>query len=908
MQQTRGRWRRWLGLGGALAACSWLGCGAPSRPLPQEAASIPWTAEEVRLIDQPGEIVARLGNGLTVIVTEVRWAPVAAVRLYVRAGSIYEEGHYGAGLSHLFEHLLACGATPTRTEQQSLELLQQIGGHWNAYTSQDRTCYFITAPAAHAGAALNLMADWITRPTFPQASFEREWGVVQRELEMSATDPDHVQANLFDELRYQVHPARFPVIGYQAILRQTTRREILDYYQRRYVPDNTVLAVAGDFNAEQMLGAVRKEFGDFARRPVPVANLPEEPPVTSARELVKVLPTLQGPARLMMGFASVSLRHPDLYALDALATVLGEGDSSRLYRSLVERRQLALAIGAVSETPAYAPGTFTIAAELPLENIAAARQAVLEELERVRREPVGADELDRAKKQLEVAHLRRQQTAEQTAASRGEDFLATGDPHFSEHYLKGIRRLTVEQLQDAAQRYLLPEKQLTLVLAGKPLPAAQEAAAAPAPGEFTKVTLDNGLRVLLQRRPAVALVDVQLYILGGLLEESDATNGLTTLMADLSTKGAAQYSAEQIADYFDGVGGELATVAGNNSFFYTCQVRPDDLPRALDLFSAIVLQPTFPPDQLERLKPQVLAAIDELDDSWFAQAERFFRSRFYTASPYRRSAAGGREAVQKATPDDLRQFHRQAVVASRAVLAVVGDIDPAAAETLMRQRFGGLPAGAPLDLKLLPVDAPADRPRVFVQSSPRPGATVYVGYPGGALTDPAQRYPLEVLNEMIGGTSTPDWFFGRLRGAQLVYYARGYNFLGVLPGYLAASAQCDAEKVPEVVRIMQELFARAERGELSEDQLARAKSSLINAESLRHQTNAQIAQQAALDELYGLGYDWSRGQAERIQAVTLQDVQNAARRHLARPPTITIITSRPELAENLVSQPAPVRR
>jgi len=258
---------------------------ASAQIIPAEQ-KIPQTAQETRLIDQPGEIVTVLENGMVAMVKENRTASVAAVRLYVRAGSIYEHQHLGAGLSHLFEHLLAGGATKNRSEEESQEKIQEIGAQYNAFTSKDKTCYYLTVPAQHVGTALNLIADWVTRPTFPEEAFKREWGVVQRELEMLASNPDMKLVNLFAELRYQVHPARYPISGHRALLQQLTREQILDYYQRMYVPENCVLAVVGDINASEMLGAIKKEFADFTRRSRPHLVMPDEPDVTSPRELI----------------------------------------------------------------------------------------------------------------------------------------------------------------------------------------------------------------------------------------------------------------------------------------------------------------------------------------------------------------------------------------------------------------------------------------------------------------------------------------------------------------------------------------------------------------------------------------------------------------------------------------------
>ncbi len=850
-------------------------------------------SQEKRLIDQPDEIVAVLENGMTVMVKENHTAAVASVRLYVRAGSIYEHEHLGAGLSHLFEHLLAGGATEKRSEEESQKRIQEIGAQFNAYTGKDRTCYFLTVPAAYVGDALDLIADWVTRPIFSEEAIKREWGVVQRELEMYASDPDMQMMNIFDELRYQVHPARYPVSGHQAILERLEREQIQDYYQRMYVPENCVLVIVGDINASEMLEAIKKEFADFTRRSRPHLVMPAEPDVTAPRQLVKVFPSLQGPARMLIGFPSIKLQHPDLYALDVLAGILGQGQSSRLYRILRDR-QLVLTAQAFNDTPDWAKGTFTIFCLLDPVQVAAVRGAVREELQRVKDEPVTAAELARIKRQLQVGYIRANQTAQDQAETMAVDYLATGDPHFSDRYVENIQKVTAEQVMEMAQKYLLEEKQLSLVVTPTPLPReatieGEKAKESP----IKKITLDNGLRVLLKRSPAVPLVNIQFYVMGGLLEETEASNGLTNLMVKLSTKGTKHHTAREIAEYFDSVGGSYGATAGNNTYAYSVEVMSGDFPEAFDLLAEMILEPNFLELELVKLKQQMLAAIQQVENTWPEEARRFFREKFFVNSPYRRSSLGREESVSGLTREQLSAFHGSATVGSRAVLTIFGDIDPEEAEELVRRRFGGMEKGEPLNLDKFDPEPVSKESRRFVEKTAKQGATIYVGYPGMKLTNIKDRYAMEVMTEIMGSTSSSDWLFARLRGAQLVYYAWCYNFPGLLPGYAAATAQCEAEKVDEVQKIIEELLARAAAGKFTVEQIDRAKSNRINAEVLSKQTNADAAGAAALDELYGFGYDWSEGHGDRIMAVTLEEVQNVAKKYLSAAYTITIITSGP---------------
>jgi len=859
----------------------------------------PWTAHEVRLLDNPGEIVAILENGMTAIVKENHTAPVAAVRFYVRAGSIYEEQRLGAGLSHLFEHLLAGGATKNRTEEQSRQLIQQIGAKYNAYTTKNHTCYYLTVPAQHVGTALNLVADWVTRPTFPEDAFKREWAVVQRELEMGASDPERSLWKLYDELRYTVHPGHYPVIGYQAVVQQLKREDILAYYARMYVPDNSVIVVAGDINAEEMLGAIKKEYSDFVRRAKVNIVLPDEPEVMAPRETIQVFPAMQGPAQLLVGFPSFKLQDKDLCALDMLANIMGEGKSSRLYQRLCEREQLVVSVTAWNQTPDWADGTFSIMCEVEPDKIAAVRQVLSEEIAKIKEQDITAEELSRAKRQLQVGHIRLHQTAEQQAATMAQDYLATGDTHFSDRYVANMQQVTVEAVKDAACRYLNEQKQLTLILSPRPLPVdnkQQEKLAAEAESQVKKITLDNSLCVLLKRNPAVPLVNMQFYVMGGLMDESDADNGITNVMTELSLKGTKNYSARQIVDYFDGVGGSISVDCGNNTYFYSSETMSQDFGKAFDIFSEVVLSPTFSDEELGKLKPIIIAGIDSVKDSWPQEGNRFFREKFFVTSPYRHSYIGQKSVVSQLTSGQIADFHKNTMLAARAVLVIFGDINLQEVEQAVREKFSGIPAGTDIDFTRFSSEPAQEKERVFVQQTPKPGATVHVGVAGMKLTDIQDRYPMEVLMEIVG--SNTGWLHELLRGKQLVYYAWGYSVAGLLPGYVVATAQCEAEKAPEVLELIRQQLAKAAKGGFTDDEIARAKSNLINSEILSKVTNADAAASAALDELYYLDCNWSKGNADRIMAVTRADVQAVATKYLSGPLTITVNTSMPQLWQN----------
>src|SRR5262245_26911168 len=197
-------------------------------------------------LGQAAVLQTTLDNGLTVLIEENHANPLVSVQVFVRTGSIYEQEYLGSGISHFFEHLIHGGTTSTRSEADSRRILEEIGNNTNAYTTVDHTAYHINTTTAHWRTALELLADWMFHSAITPAEFEREKGVVQRELEQDLDNPEQLLAQTALETRFQVHPTRYPVIGYKELVQKVSRDDLVIYYRRMYTPNNMLLVVVGD--------------------------------------------------------------------------------------------------------------------------------------------------------------------------------------------------------------------------------------------------------------------------------------------------------------------------------------------------------------------------------------------------------------------------------------------------------------------------------------------------------------------------------------------------------------------------------------------------------------------------------------------------------------------------------------
>src|SRR5213595_1673656 len=342
-----------------------------------------------------------LPNGLTIIVQEDRSAPVASVQAWCATGSIDEDQHLGAGLSHILEHMLFKG-TKTRGANEIAQKIQDVGGYINAYTSFHRTVFWIDVPKDGIATALDVLADAMMNSTLPPEEYQKEQEVIRREFAMGMDDPDRVAGLLLFATAYQRHPYRFPVIGEIEIYNQLTQEQVMQYYKTRYVPNNLTFIVVGDVDAQKVRQQLTQLFKPYPEKSLQPVFVPAEPPQLGRREVHKEFPTEL--THLDLAWHIPEVTSPDVPALDLLSTILGDGRSSRLYQRVREEAGLAFGISAFSYTPGD-PGLFGIDATLDPKKRDAAEQLALQIIDEVKQTGVTADELEKAKKIMLSQHL-----------------------------------------------------------------------------------------------------------------------------------------------------------------------------------------------------------------------------------------------------------------------------------------------------------------------------------------------------------------------------------------------------------------------------------------------------------------------------------------------------------------------
>ena len=274
-----------------------------------------------------------LENGLTVLIKPDMSAPVASVQVWVKTGSIHENALLGAGLSHYLEHMLFKG-TERRAGREISATVQAHGGYINAYTTFDRTVYYIDLPSEHVGVAVDILADA---------------DVILREIDMGKDEPDQRLGEALFDTAFREHPFRYPIIGHREVFSGVSHEDLVAYYKARYVPNNLVVVIAGAVDPKAALAEVEKHFGSAPRQRLAPVIIPEEPAQLAPRALHKFEDVELTRAGLAWQIPGIT--HPDAPLLDLLATILGGGDSSVLWQDVREKARLVHTVDAHSWTP-----------------------------------------------------------------------------------------------------------------------------------------------------------------------------------------------------------------------------------------------------------------------------------------------------------------------------------------------------------------------------------------------------------------------------------------------------------------------------------------------------------------------------------------------------------------------------
>jgi len=845
-----------------------------------------------------------LDNGFTVILKQDRSAPVASIQVWVKTGSA-NETEEEAGITHLIEHMIFKG-TPARSTGEIARTIEAAGGHVNAYTSFDRTVYYVEIPSAEFHTGLDVLLDAVQHSLFDAEELEREKEVVLEEYRRSLDIPETQLGWEMMALCYEKHPYGRPIIGYEKTIRSFDRKAILAYMEKWYTPRNMVLTAAGDFNTEKALESIKTLVRNFPERIGNAPFRPEEPPQTDLRKIIKKDRVQQ--VYLNLAWHIPELTHEDMYPLNILEIILGHGKSSRLYNRLKMDANLVTSVGA----GVYAlsdPGLFSLDATLGPDKLDAALKAIGQEIFRITAEPVSDPELTQAKIISEADFVFDMEDMSGQAQTLAFFQTMTGDMYNADHYLSHMQKVTAADVVRVAAKYLRPKNLSIGMMApeGSEIGLEEKAAASlfkppdseslakaaqrpEAEGQPVKVVLPNGMRLIVKENHRIPGVSMTAAFLGGTRLEPPGKWGISGFAADMLTRGTRNRTAAQIAATVEACAGRLNGFSGRNSLGVSGRFLSKDIHAGMELLTDVLLHPDFPLPEMAKVREDILAGIKAKKDRPTQELFDLFYQTLYPHHPYGHPQTGCEETIRAITRGDLQTWYRSVAMPSNLVLTVVGDVNREQLIPYVKTLFATFPSS---DEKL-PIVAPEPPLKeAKVAHIKRPGAQTHliVGYLGAGV-ESRLNAPMVLIKTALAGQGGR--LFSELRDEQSLAYAiTAFRSPGLGTGAFGAYMACDPAKVETATKgLFGELDRTREEG-LTEKELEAAKSYLLGSLQIGLQTNGSQAMQMTLDELYGLGYNRLPAYIREIEAVTPEAIRHAAR-EIILPERYVLVTVGPD--------------
>ncbi|MEQ8412369.1 MAG: pitrilysin family protein [Erythrobacter sp.] len=784
----------------------------------------------------------QLDNGLRVIAIPDATTSTVTTSLWYDIGSKLDpDGR--SGFAHLFEHILS-RKTENMPYNMIYSLTADIGGTRNASNWVDRTNYYEQVPAAYLETMLWTHRERMAKVVVDEEVFETERGVVKEELRQRVLAPPYgrLQRFVFPENAYDVMPHRRPGIGSIEDLDSATLDDARAFYEAYYGPDTASLIVAGNFDLAELKALVDEYFADIPPRenPVPLAIDTREPESTGPRTVNATAPNVPLPVYGGI-WKGVPVTHPDAAALEVLEAILVSGDNSRLDRALVNTGEAVQVIATVQAfREAGAIGAYVIARPDRIEQAGATLDA---ELEKLRSEPVTADELAEARNEIIAATLRRRETARGRAFELGEALVSSGDPDFADKRLDAIRAVSEADVMRVASEYLDPQVRVTVTYSAgdadpasyanpvpmptfRTLPPATgeirqvrpegERMAPPGPGsapevakpEIVEAELSNGVPVVAVQTGEVPIATISMLFPGGSKTDPRELAGLAQLAASLADKGTSNRTAEEIAARFESLGAAFGGGAGSDGTSFSLTAPVANLEAAGALAAEIVKDAAYPADKVTRERDRAIEGLKVSLKEPGSLARYVLRTAMYGDAPYG-SQPGGTEESLAAIDRAALLAHRKAYFhPDRMKIVVSGGIAADSAVSLAEEMFGDWSsAGEP---GAVPQEAAGPPPEVSTIVVDLPGAgqaAVLAGVRAPARIDP-DYFPLELANSVLGGGSSGR-LFEEVRTKRSLSYGAYSGFADRADAsILTASAQTKNESAADVARIFLNEFER----------------------------------------------------------------------------------------------------
>ncbi len=858
-------------------------------------------------------------NRLVVLTCPTPVAPVASFCVVYRVGSRSESsGHTGA--THLLEHLMFKGTERFCREKgtEAARVLQRVGAAFNATTWLDRTNYFETLPVEHLPLAAELEADRMRNARIRDQDLATERTVVLNEMERGENEPFDLLMHASFAHAFLEHPYHHPTIGWRWDVETVSAAELRRYYDHYYHPDNAVVVVAGDVAEEAALAEVERHFGAIPPAPEPIAHeVTREGGQRGERRFAVHRAGELG--WLALSWHTPAALHADQPALSVLAQVLSEGVTSRLYQKLVETNR-CLGVHAFA-WQLHDPGLLQVYATLaPGVGHVEVEEVIRDEVRSLRSAPPAPDELARAKVQVRTDLAFHRESPSRIVAGLSEA-VAAGDWRLFLREMELVEAVTAADVSRVAATHL-GDLNLTVgrfVAEGNGHGGVVAEAPQPRPCFLRRPfaervalrDLPGGARLAVLANPHAPTVTVAGSLLAGRAfagVEERAVPAVTALMLE---RGTVRHDRLELARELEDHGLELGveTSSGAPSLVtFAGQGLASELPRLAQMLVELLRWPTFPADQLERVREHLLGELAQEREDTFARALGSLTRHLYpSAHPHYRREVGAREAeLRSLERGQLEAFHRRAYGPASLLLAVVGDVEAESTADLISGLLdeweGGMtrPPVVPDPAPAVPADERVDIPD-------RPNLDVVLGHAATLRRSDPDWAAAVLANSCLGQSTLTSRLGVEVRDTAGLTYGIFCRFFGTLqvPGPWATALGVAGVNLERAIALCRRVIGDYVVAGPSEEELNEERLAQSGAYRVGLATNAGVARELVGALSAGLPVAFLDEYPERLLAVTVDEAVAAVRRHLHPERLVVAVAgSLPQDGDEVTTTPA----
>ncbi len=836
----------------------------------------------------------KLDNGQTVVVQEVKNNPIVTIDTWIKTGSIDEEDSNN-GVAHFLEHLFFKG-TKTHEPGEFDKILETKGAITNAATSKDFTHYYITIPSKDFDLAMDLHGDMILHPLIPRKEMEKERKVVLEEISKDLNSPTKIMQDNLNSMLYTTHPYKRKVIGRSDVIETITRDQVLSFYNKNYSPSNMVTVIIGDVDANHAIEKTKEVFNAEYKKQTKTIYT-KEAPLTKQQKKVEYLDTESG--YMVIGFRGTPIDDKDSYALDVLATILGDGRSSVLNQVLKEKKRIAFSVDAGNST-FRDDGIFYISANYEPTKCKIVQDTIFNEIEKIQKNGVTDDQLKLAKNIIERSTYYSRESITNIATEIGYTMALTNDIKFYDTYLDNIKNVSKEEVKKVAEKYLgINRSAVSIVLpkSAKEVPVASLTQQAPATAELVsenaqtqKYKLSDGATMLYTPNNVNDIIAISIYAKGGQLAEQKA--GTANLTATAMMRGTKNYTSLELSQVLEDNGIKIQPSASADAFVINVLTTKDEYDKTLELLNEVVNNATFEDYEIDKVKTEKLNTIKRNKDVPLQRAIEEYRDLIYQNSPYSISSKILEKNIPNITKEDIINYYNSIFAPKNLVISINGNIDKDKTIQDLNNIFKPKENAKNFDFAQYNSKIPTvTTPRQTIQKVPTTEtAWILLGWQTNGVLNEKDYATLQVIDSLLG-SGMSSRLFKDLREQEGLAYQLGS---GYSPNVLRGSFLLYIGTNPQTLdKAKSGLFAEITRLKteyVGDKELQDAKEKLLGNYVIGLETNLDKASNIGWYEASTRGYEFKDKYEKLINSVTDSDIIEIANKYFTDDYILSIVT------------------